>query len=309
MSENSVILKVENLRKIIGKNEIIKDLSFDVHKGEVFGFLGPNGAGKTTTIRMIVGLTSMTSGNVWINGKSIHSRFKEAIADVGAIVENPEFYNYLSGYKNLKHFAEMYHKITKDRINEVIKLVGLDHVIDKKVGTYSLGMRQRLGVAQALMHNPQLLILDEPTNGLDPAGIREFRDYLKALSKKENIGVVISSHLLSEIELMCDRVAIIQHGELVEIKSVSDLVDYYQNNEFKFGVNPIDKAAQVISTTYPDLSIRIEGQFLLIRMDKSDTSKIVALFAGENIEVFEVSTPTRTLEDKFLELTGGKGIV
>ncbi len=173
------VVRLKNVTKRIGKKTIIDDLTFDVPQGEIFGFLGPNGAGKTTTIRMMVGLMSITQGDIWIQGKSIHSQFKQAIRHVGAIVENPELYKYLSGYRNLIHYARMTPGVSKQRIDEVVQLVRLEERIHDKVGTYSLGMRQRLGVAQALLHRPSLLILDEPTNGLDPAGIRELRDYLR----------------------------------------------------------------------------------------------------------------------------------
>lgn len=162
------IVQIKNLSKKIGKKNIINQLSFEVPRGEVFGFLGPNGAGKTTTIRMMVGLMSITEGVVLINGKSIATNFEEAIAHVGAIIENPEMYKYLTGYQNLVHFARMSQRVTRSRIDEVVKLVALENRIHPKVKTYSLGMRQRLGVTQAILHKPSLLILDEPTNGLDP---------------------------------------------------------------------------------------------------------------------------------------------
>jgi ABC-2 type transport system ATP-binding protein len=182
------LLQLKNARKDIGKKTIIHDLSLEVFPGEVFGFLGPNGAGKTTTIRMIVGLMGITSGEVLINGISIQKDFEKAIQHVGAIVENPEMYKFLTGYQNLLHYARMAKGVTKERIDEVVKLVGLEKRIHDKVKTYSLGMRQRLGLAQALLHRPSLLILDEPTNGLDPAGIREIRDYLRKLAKEEGWG-------------------------------------------------------------------------------------------------------------------------
>ncbi len=169
----SAALELVHLKKTIGKKEIIKDLSLSIEPGEVFGFIGPNGAGKTTTIRMIVGLISITEGDVLIQGKSSKTNFKDAINEVGAIVENPEMYPFMSGWQNVKHYARMMPRVTKERMQEVIELMGLEKAIHEKVGKYSLGMRQRLGIAQALLHKPSVLILDEPTNGLDPAGIRE----------------------------------------------------------------------------------------------------------------------------------------
>src|SRR3954453_20630546 len=217
------IVKLDKVTKVIKGRTIIDEISFEVRRGEIFGFLGPNGAGKTTTIRMIVGLMSITKGQILIKGKNIKTEFEQAIRHVGAIVESPEMYKYLSGYQNLIHYARMVPGVTKERIDEVVALVKLGERIHDKVKKYSLGMRQRLGVAQALLHRPSLLILDEPTNGLDPAGIRELRDYLRHLTRTEGISVIVSSHLLSEMELMCDRVAILQRGKLVNVMPVQNL--------------------------------------------------------------------------------------
>jgi ABC-2 type transport system ATP-binding protein len=178
------IVSLQHVYKTIGKKEIIRDLSFEIFPGEVYGFLGPNGSGKTTTIRMMTGLISITSGSITIGGYNVATEREKALAHIGAIVENPELYTYMTGMQNLKHFANMARKeVTKERIEQVIRLVELEHAIHKKVKTYSLGMKQRLGIAQALLHEPDVLILDEPTNGLDPAGIRKLRDYLQYLAK------------------------------------------------------------------------------------------------------------------------------
>ena len=213
-------VEIQNVSKVIKGKTIIDSLSFEVKNGEVFGFLGPNGAGKTTTIRMIVGLMEMTSGDIKISGYSVKKNFEKAVGQVGAIVENPEMYKFLSGYQNLLHYARMSKGITKEKIVETVKLVGLTDRIHDKVKTYSLGMRQRLGIAQALLHNPKVLILDEPTNGLDPAGIREIRDYVRMLAQEKDMAVIVSSHLLSEMEMMCDRIGIIQKGKLVDVQFV-----------------------------------------------------------------------------------------
>ena len=218
------VLKVENLNKHFSRRQILHDISFETYAGEVFGFLGPNGAGKTTTIKIAVGLLSLDEGDIKINGISIKKDFEGAIAQVGGIVENPELYKYMSGMQNLKQYARMRTGIDQKRIDEVIELVGLKNRINDRVGKYSLGMRQRLGVAQALLHRPKLLVLDEPTNGLDPAGIKGLRDILKDLAHKEQISVLVSSHLMSEMELMCDRVGIIMNGKLVDVKSVKELI-------------------------------------------------------------------------------------
>ena len=205
-----LILKCDKLNKSFGKKKILKDVSFELYEGDILGFIGPNGAGKTTTIKMILGLQSIDSGSVLINGYDIKKDFEKAILSVGTIVENPDLYMYLTGYENLKLVANMYKNIDKNRIDEVIKIVKLEQRINDKVSKYSLGMRQRLGIAQAILHRPNLLILDEPTNGLDPEGIKELREIIKNLALKENVGVLISSHNLSELESFCNKVVIIK---------------------------------------------------------------------------------------------------
>jgi ABC-2 type transport system ATP-binding protein len=300
------VLQIKNLRKVIGKKTIIHDLSLDVFAGEVFGFLGPNGAGKTTTIRMIVGLMGITSGEVLINGISIKKDFAKAIQHVGAIVENPEMYKFLTGYQNLLHYARMVKGVTKERINEVVELVGLEKRIHDKVKTYSLGMRQRLGLAQALLHKPSLLILDEPTNGLDPAGIREIRDYLRKLAKQEGLAVIVSSHLLSEMEMMCDRFAIIQHGRLVGIESVQDLVNSSQ--KVLLNVNPVEEAASIIRQIYSNALRQVTKQGIEISVEREQIPAINAALVSKGVKVYGIQTVAKSLEERFLEMTGGNEI-
>lgn len=217
------VLELKNVSKIIGKVALVENISFKVNKGEIFGFLGPNGAGKTTTIKMITGLYNITEGEIYIDGHNVRTDFEKALNSVGAIIENPEMYGYLSGRDNLRLYARMHGVINKKRIDEVVNLVKLGNRIDDKVSRYSLGMRQRLGVAQALLHSPSLLILDEPTNGLDPMGIKELREMLRELAQKEGLSVLVSSHLLSEMELMCDRFGIIDSGNMIGIKTLEDI--------------------------------------------------------------------------------------
>lgn len=301
------ILQLKHVRKDIGKKTIIHDLSLDVFAGEVFGLLGPNGAGKTTTIRMIVGLMGITNGEVLINGMSVTRDFEKAIQHVGAIVENPEMYKFLTGYQNLVHYARMTKGVTKERINEVVRLVGLEHRIRDKVKTYSLGMRQRLGLAQALLHRPSVLILDEPTNGLDPAGIREIRDYLRKLAREEGLAVVVSSHLLSEMEMMCDRFAIMQHGKLVTIESVQELSQ--QTEKVLFIVEPKEKAAQMVKAHDPHLDVRLVEQGLEVTLDYKDIPRLNAVLVAERINVYGIQLLAKSLEERFLEMTGGNEIV
>ena len=208
----NVILNCQNLYKHFGKKEILKGISFEICSGDILGFIGPNGSGKTTTIKLILGLQSIDNGSVEINGFNVVKNFEKAIEKVGSIVENPDLYMYLSGYDNLKLVANLYKGIDSKRIDEVIKLVGLENRINDKVSKYSLGMRQRLGLAQAILHKPNLLILDEPTNGLDPEGIKDLRELLVKLATTEHMGILISSHNLAELESFCTKVCINKDG-------------------------------------------------------------------------------------------------
>jgi ABC-2 type transport system ATP-binding protein len=303
---NSVI-QLKGVSKVIKGKKIIDSLSFDVYEGEVFGFLGPNGAGKTTTIRMIVGLMRITEGDVVISGKSIKSDFENAVKEVGAIVENPELYKFMSGYQNLKHFARMQKGISEARLKEVIELVGLTDRIHDKVKTYSLGMRQRLGLAQCLLHKPKLLILDEPTNGLDPAGIREIRDYIRRLAQEEGMAVIVSSHLLSEMEMMCDRIGIIQKGKLVDIQTVRDFVGDSEQI-YQFEVNDSVRVEEILSSHTGDFQFEIKENQIQIGLPKEKVPEVVKLLVEKEIEIYSVMPVAKTLEDRFLEITNKEGV-
>lgn len=299
------VVRLKDVTKRIGSRTIIDRLTFDVPSGEVFGFLGPNGSGKTTTIRMMVGLMKLSGGEITIKGHSITSEFEKAIRQVGAIVENPEMYKYMTGYQNLLHYARMIPGISRQRIDEVTALVGLTGRIHDKVKTYSLGMRQRLGVAQAIMHKPSLLILDEPTNGLDPAGIRELRDYLRVLAEDEGITVFVSSHLLSEMELMCDRVAIIQAGKLIDIRSIHHTQDDAAASQVVFEVDRPDDAAARLD----GMSVLVDGKSLTVAVNREGVADINARLVAAGIRVYGIRVQTKSLEDQFLEMTGGEPIV
>jgi ABC-2 type transport system ATP-binding protein len=298
------ILQLRNVTKRIGGKTIIDRLSFDVPKGEVFGFLGPNGAGKTTTIRMMVGLMKITEGEIFIDGQSITSSFEDAIVKVGAIVENPEMYKFLSGYQNLLHFARMVPGVTKERIAEVITLVAMENRIHDKVKTYSLGMRQRLGVAQALLRKPSLLILDEPTNGLDPSGIRELRDYLRKLTREENISVIVSSHLLSEMELLCDRVAIIQGGKLIDVQLIKDYMSEGDKIKVIFEVDQADVAYHILTSDTSYQVVQVEDG-LELSLEREQIAEITARLVQNGLKIYGITRNALTLEDKFLEMTRG----
>lgn len=302
MSE--VILKCQDVYKKIGKKYILKKISFEVKKGEIVGFIGPNGAGKTTTIKLILGLQKITKGKVEINGYDVKKDFEKAIYRVGAIIENPDVYTYLTGYENLKIAQEYYKNIPNQRIDEVVKIVGLKDSIMNKVSKYSLGMRQRLGIAQAILHEPQLLILDEPTNGLDPEGIIEIRNLLKKLVFEENIGILISSHNLSEVENICDKVCIIKSGEIIDEKDIKELKS--QNLEECYIIENEDsyKVRKLISTK----SEIIDKQHIKIFTSKEQIPKIVKKLEKNDVLIYTITKKDISLEEAFLKEIGGEKV-
>lgn len=322
-------VQIRDLTKVIGGKTIVDSLSFDIPKGEVFGLLGPNGAGKTTTIRMMVGLISISKGQVLIDGIDVSKNFTAAMAHIGAIVENPEMYKFLSGYQNLKHYANMSQGVTKQRIDEVVVQLGLTTRIHDKVKTYSLGMRQRLGLAQALLRRPDVIILDEPTNGLDPAGIRELRDYLRDLAEKQGIAVIVSSHLLSEMELMCDRVAIIQAGKLVDMRSIRGhqvnhavarptLIELAEADraralEIVAGLRPAGYGAQnAVAETNAEiapLTAAAADTGIVVAVAREQVPDVVHALDAAGVRIYGVQVQNKSLEETFLEITGGASVV
>ncbi len=290
-------VRVKNVSKTIRGKQIIQAINFDLIPGQITGFIGPNGAGKTTTIRIMTGLMKPISGEVEIGGISMQKNFSEAIRPVGVIVENPEMYSYLSGYKNLLHFARMHDKASKDELARIIDQVGLTDRIHEKVSTYSLGMRQRLGLAQALLHKPKFLILDEPTNGLDPAGIRELRVLLRKLADEEGVAVLVSSHLLTEIELMCDRIIIIQRGQIVETRDIRAS----QQSRYRFD---IENEGLEILNSYNYTFTQLEN-FTIVDIERDQVPALIAQLVEKNIAIYAVTPYQESLEDQFLQVTGG----
>ncbi|WP_427127296.1 ABC transporter ATP-binding protein [Priestia megaterium] len=296
------VLQVDHVSKVIGKKTILHDVSLSVERGEIFGLLGPNGSGKTTLIRTVVGLIKETEGTITVNGFPLKEQFTSAMKSIGAIIENPEFYDYLTGYQNLKHFANMHEGITSERLDEVIALVKLENSIHAKVKTYSLGMRQRLGVAQAILHKPALLLLDEPTNGLDPAGMREFRTYLQTLCREEGISILIASHLLKEVEALCDRVGIIQDGEL---KAVQDLSPNRQDQGMyvEFEVSDEQKAADLLSQEF---EVTMRSHIIDVAIVKEQIPAVNRKLVESDILVYRITPVYETLEDSFMSVTEGE---
>jgi len=305
------VLKINHLNKWFGKKKIIDDLSLEVYAGEVFGFLGPNGAGKTTTIKMIMGFLDVDGGEIFLNGVNLKKHFEKAMSNIGGIVENPEMYKDISGLTNLQMYARLQSNISKERIDEVVKIVGMENRVHEKVKKYSLGMKQRLGLAQAILHKPKILILDEPTNGLDPAGIKELRDILKDLAHNENVAVFVSSHLLSEMELMCDRVGIINNGKLLGVKTIEEMQSQASGGitVFRFNVKPIEKALELVRTQYADKIKAVNGDFIDIAVEEDEVMKINSLFAANGIGIAGVAKIETSLEDAFMNITGGGNII
>lgn len=306
MSET--VLRVKDLTKKFGKRVAVNKVSFDVFEGEIFGFLGPNGAGKTTTLRMIAGLAKPDSGNILICGYSLKTKFEKAIRNVGGIIENPEMYKNLSGIDNLKYYASLYGKIDKNRINQVVDIVGLTSRIKDKVKSYSLGMKQRLGIAQALLHSPKLLILDEPTNGLDPTGIIDMRRFLKETALKENIGILISSHNLAEMELMCDSIGIISNGKLENIRTIDQLKKYNNNQQIYLKVNFPNFAGKLIAEKFNPEKITIIKDTLTVNIAHDKIPEITTLLVNNGIDIYSASAVVKTLEDVFLDTINRKSL-
>jgi len=284
-------------------------VSFELIAGEVFGFLGPNGAGKTTTIRMLVGLARPDHGRVRIAGFDVARDFAKAMSRVGCIVESTDLYPYLTGRENLLHFARMLPDGAPTRIPELARLVSLESRLDDRVSTYSLGMRQRLGLAQALLGAPDLLILDEPANGLDPAGIREIRQLIRHLAEDRGIAVFVSSHLLAEVEQMCDRVAIIHRGRTLAMGPVRELLAKRGAERLVFRVEPAARAAGILGAFSRDGTARADDEeSVSSEVPRESVPDALAALAAAGVRVFGVERQSSTLEELFLEVTGGETV-
>lgn len=296
------VLDVKNLTKAYGQKKVVNDVSFTLFPGQIFGFVGPNGAGKSTTIRMITGLTPITSGDVKICGYSVYHSYTKAISNIGAVVEMPQLYPYLSGEKNLKLFATFYGKKALKRIPQIVELVGMENRIKEKVSTYSLGMKQRLGIAQALLSKPKLLILDEPTNGLDPNGIVEMRNILKVLAEKENITIIISSHNLAELEQTCDLIGLINNGKLIEYKTMQEINKMIEKKQrIQLLCNYPNFAAMVLKNKY-NINCKIVGNSIILPLKEENIATVVSYLNYKKIKVYGIKKIQKSLEELYFEL-------
>ena len=299
----SFTLKVRNLTKRYKERLAVNNISFEVFQGEIFGFLGPNGAGKTTTLKIITGLANPTSGTVQVCGFDVVHQFEKAIANIGGIIENPELYSYMSGLDNLKYYAKLSpKKITRQKIDEVVRLVGMESRIKDKVKTYSLGMRQRVGIAQALLHDPRLLVLDEPTNGLDPEGIQEMRAFLKRLAHDNKISIIISSHILAEMEQLCDTVAIIDNGVIIEVKSMQEIKKAAEKaNRIRVKVDYPNYAGKIIMSKL-NVEVEVAGNSIVFPLPDEQIPKVTASLIAKGISIYGITSMTKSLEEVFLEI-------
>lgn len=297
------VLEVKDVYKSLGRREIIKGISFDVEEGEIFGFLGPNGAGKTTTIRMMVGLIGTNKGTISIMGNDIAKDKEKALANVGAVVENPELYSYLSGRENLMQIARV-RNIDKEEVEKVIRLVGMEQRINDKVRKYSLGMKQRLGLAAALLPNPRLLILDEPTNGLDPSGILDFRNIVKKASRERGTAVFVSSHILSEVQQVCDKVAFISGGVIQAVESIVDGVNT-ETDTITLITKEISKTIDIMHELELVKDVKVDNQEITALISKHSSPQLIVELVKAGIEIEEIFKKHKGVEQRYMELVEG----
>lgn len=300
------VLLAKGLTKQVGRKILVKEVDISIGKGEIVGLLGPNGAGKTTIIRMLTGLISRNAGTVKINSNDLDENFEGCMEDVGAIIENPEFYKYLSGWENLKQFARMSRKtITDEEIKKVVERVRLTESIQNKVKTYSLGMRQRLGIAQAIIHHPSLLILDEPLNGVDPKGMHDFRQLMREIVQ-DGTSILISSHLLSEMELLADKIIIIEEGKLTHIEDLTKADEKPENSLLHITIETPEQSLLQQEVALMGLTvIAHSANSLTIEIEKNQIPAFIEHGVQKGIPFYGITPHVSTLEERFLELTKG----
>ena len=297
------MLSTISLSKTFGKFEAVKNVNLELHRGEVFGFLGPNGAGKSTTVGMILGLITHTAGSIELFGVKQGGKHWAALRRIGAIIEEPAFYPYLSGRDNLRILAKSIGGIPDRKIEEVLDRVGLLNRAKDRYGEYSMGMKQRLGIASTLLRDPELIILDEPTNGLDPAGTKEIRGLIPQLAG-ENRAILLCSHLLNEVELVCSRVAIIKQGSIVANAPIKELLS--GGNLLQIKVDNMEKATEILKLLPWIKSVKTEGEYLIVDVPAERSGEVNLALAQKGIMVAELVNRTASLESVFLQLTGGK---
>jgi len=305
---DDLVIETKQLTKIYGNQTVVNAVNLHVKKGRIYGLLGRNGAGKTTIMKMILGLTSVTSGEVYVFGKNIKGQKKRIYPRIGAIIETPGFYPNLTGTENLEIFAKLRGTAAPNAVKNALEIVGLPYKDKKTFSKYSLGMKQRLGIANAILHDPELLILDEPTNGLDPIGIAEVREFIKSLSVERGKTILISSHILSEISLLADDIGIIDHGVLLEESSMAELIK--KNGRFiLLRVSDVPKATLILERQFhlKDYSVQDE-QTIRIYDTSLDMAQINKALVVHDVAIISSQLCNDTLEDYFKKITGGEGI-
>lgn len=301
--DKKCVLKIENLTKKYNGKVVIESINMNVYEGDIYGLIGPNGAGKSTTIKSIVGLIKINDGKIMINGYDILSQREKYMSSIGAMVESPSFYKGLSGYKNLCLYANLY-KLPQNRVDEVLDLVKLTKEKNKKVSKYSLGMKQRLGIARAFINNPSIVILDEPTNGLDPNGIKEIRNLISELSAKYKITFIISSHILTEIQALCNRIGVIDNGVLKVEGAVSELLNA-EEEVIEIRTNEVENTIKILNETNISLKYeKIEGG-IKVRVKKGNFQDINKILVMNNISLDSITCMDNSLEEYFFNITKG----
>lgn len=303
----SYILHTSHLSKTIDGKQLVTDVNIHVKKGEVYGFLGPNGAGKTTVMKMLTNLWKPTSGTAWLFGKALEKNSYEVLKRMGSIIEFPTFYDHMSGKDNLQLHCEYMGYYNKGSVDEALGMLGLSDAADKPAGSYSLGMKQRLGIARAILCKPELVILDEPTNGLDPAGMKQIRDLFRMLCTEYGMTLMISSHILSEIESIADTVGVIHHGKMMKEVSMKEIAE--TNTAYiELAVEDTKKAAYVLAEKMQLSNFKIVNDSgIRIYEQGVTTQKISRELMANDVEIASISQHTETLEDYFLKITSEVG--
>jgi len=296
------ILEVKNVSKVYGTRYVLRNINFNIFAGEIFGFIGPNGAGKSTLMRIITGMSTPTDGDVKICGYSVQQDFEKAIINIGATIENTNLYGYMTAKQNLTYYASLYTNVSPSRIIETLELVGLKDRMNDPIKDYSLGMRQKIGLAQALLHEPKLLILDEPTNGLDAESVIHLRQILRTLAAERNIAVLLSSHNLSEVEQLCDTIAFVDHGSVIETQTMNKIKkETSESSRFKIRLNYPNYSAKMIFLKF-NVPVEVVGDSVLVPCEDTLLPKILDALRARDIQVYAINVETKSLEDLYIDI-------
>jgi len=301
------VLRIENVTKRYGEQAAVDAMSFHIEQGEIVGLVGPNGSGKTTLMRIIVGLIREYDGRVLIDEQDIRTQGKSNKKQVGCVIEQPGFYPFMSGYQNLQYIHELLGGGDQQELQSIVELLGLKDAVHKLVSKYSLGMRQRLGIAQALLHNPNLLVLDEPTNGLDPTGIHEMRKYLRETADSRKVGMLVSSHDLAEIERICDRVIIVQNGKMLRTVNLKETQEDSGMALYVIETSAPDKMAEFVKTLNLHV-VSVAEKAIKVSIAKNNMQATIRAVFHAGLDVKGVYESRESLEDQFLGLMGGNRI-